>query len=189
MLFRKKLNDTALIKALKNNSEDALAQLYRDNYTSIRNYVMQNNGRPEDAEDVLQEAVIALWKIVLKPEFVLNAKLSTLVFAIAKNMWLKKLRKDVRTQFDSELVENIVSSYEPDLLNEKKTIALQLLNSLEEGCKDILTRFYFYQQTTEVIAKEMGFANTDVVKSRKYQCFKKLQSLAFSRYNKQDFFN
>jgi RNA polymerase sigma factor (sigma-70 family) len=189
MLFRKKLKDPELVKALKNNSEDALAQLYRDNYTSIRNYVMQHNGLSEDAEDILQEAVIAVWQLVAKPDFQLSAKLSTLVYAVAKNMWLKKLRKNMRIQYDSETVESLVAAYEPELLNEKKTIAMQLLGQLEEGCKDLLMRFYFYQQTTETIAQELGFANTDVVKSRKYQCFKKLQSLVQSRYTKQDFFN
>ena len=38
------------------------------------------------------------------------------------------------------------------------------------------------------IAEKMGFANTDTVKSKKYQCFKKLQSMVKDNYSKEDFF-
>lgn len=185
MLFKKRFNEQQLIEELKAGNEEALCQLYRDNYTTLRNYVMRNNGRPEDAEDLLQDAVIVVWENVRKKDFELTAKLSTFLFAVAKRMWLKRLNKNARIQYKDEFTFEWSEESEP--INEKLTVSEQLLQQLDRGCREILTLFYFKDLDTQTIAKQLGFANTDVVKSRKYQCFKKLQDLFFESYNKSDF--
>jgi DNA-directed RNA polymerase specialized sigma24 family protein len=53
-------------------------------------YIKDQKGREEDAEDLLQEALIVLWKNARKPEFTLDAKPSTYVYAVIKNLWLKQ---------------------------------------------------------------------------------------------------
>ncbi len=63
-----------------------------------------------------------------------------------------------------------------------------MMDRLDAGCIQILTLFYFKDLETKKIAEIMQFANADVVKSKKYQCFKKLQSLFEENYNSSDFF-
>jgi len=187
MLFKKRLNEKQLLEQLQVGNEEAFFQLYRDNYTTVRNYIMRNNGRPEDAEDLLQEAVVVVWENIRKPGFELSSKLSTFLFAIVKRMWMKKLNKNMRISYDDAKVEAAVESYQPDFVNEKLSISQELLNQLDERCKEILTLFYFIDMDTQAIATKMGLANADVVKSKKYQCFKKLQSLFLDGYTKSDF--
>jgi hypothetical protein len=47
--------------------------------------------------------------------------------------------------------------------------------------------FYFDGNDMEQIARKMQFANADTAKAKKYQCFKKLETLIKSRFNKSDF--
>jgi DNA-directed RNA polymerase specialized sigma24 family protein len=63
----------------------------------VKNFILKNNGDDSAVDDILQDAVIAVWKNTNKPEFLLQAKLSTYVMAIGKNLWFKELKK--RTKF------------------------------------------------------------------------------------------
>jgi DNA-directed RNA polymerase specialized sigma subunit len=65
----------------------------------------------------------------------------------------------------------------------------EYVKKLDETCRQLLSYFYFDELDNKVIAEKMGFANTDVVKSKKYQCFKKLEKDVRTHYNKEDFFN
>ncbi|MDA0783512.1 MAG: sigma factor [Bacteroidetes bacterium] len=60
----------------------------------ISNHVFQNSGNEDDAKDVLQDTLVALWQNVRKPHFELTVQLSTYLLAIAKNTWLKQLGND-----------------------------------------------------------------------------------------------
>jgi RNA polymerase sigma factor (sigma-70 family) len=189
MLFVKRLNEKKLLNALQEGKEEAFVQLYSDNYTTIRNFVMRNNGKPEDAEDLLQDAIIVLWQNIQNNRFELNAKLSTYIFAIIKRMWWKKLGKNSKISYNDDLIQQLQLADETEVDVEQKKIATQLLQQLDESCRELLSRFYFLDQSTQLIATEMGFANTDVVKSKKYQCFKKLQQETLKLYSKSDFWD
>jgi len=69
------------------------------------------------------------------------------------------------------------------------TIIHQMVAKLDETCKRLLSFFYSDGLDNKVIAEKMGFANTDTVKSKKYQCFKRLQGAVTNKFDKEDFFN
>ncbi|MCO6495065.1 MAG: sigma-70 family RNA polymerase sigma factor [Bacteroidetes bacterium] len=188
MPLEKRLSEQKLFEELKLSNEKALVQLYKDNYTMVRNYIMSNNGKTEDVEDVLQEAVVVVWEKVRDKDFELSSRLSTFLMAIAKNLWLKKLNKTSRIDFDNDKITAMRLGYYQDFSNEKRKIVGEMMNKLDSTCKQILILFYFKDMETKRIAEIMNFANTDVVKSKKYQCFKKLQSLFERNYNNADFF-
>lgn len=189
MLFEKKISEKKLFEELKAGNDKALIQLYNDNYTMVRNYIMRNNGKTEDVEDMLQEAVVVVWENVRKKEFELSSLLSTYLMGIVKNMWLKKLSKAARIDFDNDKVTALRKGYHQEFGNEKLRVVGLMMDRLDEGCRQILTLFYFKDLETQKIAEIMQFANSDVVKSKKYQCFKKLQALFEENYNSADFFD
>lgn len=189
MFFKKKIKEKDMVSELKNNSEDALVQLYNDNYTSVRNLVFKNSGKEKDVEDVLQEAVVVVWQKVKKTDFVLTSKISTYLYSIARFIWLKKLKKtDKLDGYNENLSYNSFFDITSIASNENKEIILNKIDKLDSVCKQILVSFYFYERDMNEIAKEMGFANSNVAKSKKYQCFKKLQESVLSSYSKSDFF-
>ena len=89
-------SDSDLVGEIKRGSEKALVTVYKQNLGAIKKFVLNNNGTVEEAQDVLQETLIAVWQNIAKPDFLLHVKLSTYVFSIAKNQWYKQLKKKTR---------------------------------------------------------------------------------------------
>ena len=45
---------------IRRGDEEGLVLLYEANRRMVRAFILRNNGRPEDADDMLQEAVVIL---------------------------------------------------------------------------------------------------------------------------------
>jgi RNA polymerase sigma factor (sigma-70 family) len=183
----KRLNDEQLVIAIKRGDKDAMVQLYKDNYAAVRNYVLKNNGNTDDAEDILQDAVIAVWEKIQQGSLELKAKLSTFVFAISKNLWLKRLGKLGRqVNMDGIKTENMSGKSE-DLHEQDRKIVLSMMELLGAKCREILSLFYFDGYDMSTIAEKLDYNNADTVKAKKHQCFKQLQEQFLKVYKKQDF--
>lgn len=188
----KSYSDQKVIEEIRNGNEEMLVYVYKQNYTPVRNFILRNNGEEDDIDDILQEGVIALWQNVMKEEFHLSAKLTTYLLAIVKNLWFKQLKKKNRlvrideTGSEREKVEgnsvNVLSSIDLTAIHE-------IMAEMDETCRKLLSYFYFDGYSNKVIATKLGFANTDTVKSKKYQCFKKLEGKVKEAYRKEDFFD
>ena len=90
------ISDNTLLDQLKNEDNASFEILYKFYYPSIEAHITQNFGNTEDAEDVFQEAIIVLLQKVRQENFVLTSSLKTYLFAIARNLWLKRLRDNKR---------------------------------------------------------------------------------------------
>jgi len=182
----KKLNDEQLVAAIKNGSKQALAQLYKDNYMTVRNYILKNSGNNDDAEDIIQDAVIVIWEKIKNNQLELRAKLSTLVFAISRNLWLKRLNRLAKqTNMDGIISENL-SVKDDAFASENRNIVMQMMDNLGVNCKELLTFFYFEGYDMNTIAQKLNYNNADTVKAKKHQCFKQLQQLFVTSYHKKD---
>ncbi len=187
MLGKKRLNDKQLVDAIRQGDKDALVQLYKDNYISVRNYVLKNNGNSDDAEDILQDASIAVWEKIRNDSLELKARLSTIVFAIAKNQWLKRLGKLGRqVNMDGINTEKMTEQAEEFPAHDRKLV-VEMMNLLGDKCRELLTLFYFDGLDMSSIAEKMNYNNADTVKAKKHQCFKHLQEQFLNRYNRNDF--
>ena len=185
MLGIGKLADHTVIERIRQGDEKMLVHLYKSNYRIVKNFILKNNGKEDDVDDVLQDTVIAVWKNAMKPEFLLTSKLSTYVYAIAKNLWYKQLKKRKRFKLVDESDQTtlgtteIKSSYDKDAIRE-------IVKQMDGTCRELLSLFYFDEMSTKDIASKMNFANANTVKSKKYQCFKKLKNTVLSSYDKED---
>jgi len=179
-------SDSEIINEIKRGNEKALLILYKQNLASIKKFVLNNSGNMDEAQDVTQETMIAVWQNVAKTDFLLHVKLSTYVLSIAKNQWYKQLKKKTRFKVvDVSATENLKAE-EPPLIYDAKIVS-DYVNKLDETCKRLLMYFYFDGLDMNTIAEQMGFANSDTVKSKKYQCFKKLESSVKEHFGKDDF--
>ena len=73
------------IERLQQGDREVLIELYKENERMVRKYIMENSGTSDDAEDLLQDALVILWQNARKPNFELHAKISTYLFAIVRN--------------------------------------------------------------------------------------------------------
>ncbi len=189
MFGKKKFSDEAIIVEIRKGNQEALVFLYEDNYTTVRNYILKNNGNPDDVEDVLQEAVIVVWQNVQKTDFTLSARFSTYIYSIVRNLWLKNINKNKRMDALDEVHTSTIAS---EIKNGEK-IDMKLVRSyvdkLNDTCRTLLQLFYFDGLDMTKIAEKMQFANADTAKSKKYQCFKKLEEMIKSDFKINDFLN
>ena len=153
----------------------------------IQSYIVNNNGSYDDAMDIFQEAMIALYEKAQSESFVLTCKLNTYVYSICRRLWLKRLQQlgKFSNQIDSH--EEAVS-VEEDLevhlrRNAEFTIMDRALNSLGEPCKSLLEGYYINKKGMQELAKDFGYTNADNAKNQKYKCLMRLKKLFFTQYN------
>ncbi len=176
------LNDDArILDMIWRGDERALVVLYEANRKMVASFVARNNGTHDDYEDLLQEALVVLWERVRAGRFEYASKLSTFLFATIRNIWLRRLAKAKR-----EIPSDLLSDRNPDpdasvldlIIEEEESQAVRdALNRIGEQCKKLLMLFYWEECSTEEIARQMGFANADTAKSKKYQCKKALERI------------
>lgn len=177
--------DAKVLDLIRKGDDEGLVMLYEANRKPIRAYITRNNGTEDDAEDLLQEAIIVLWERVRANRFEYNAQLSTFIYATVKNMWLRRLarmRRESPADIEAQTgrIED-ASSLDIMIESEDARIIHEALTTLGEPCKTLLMLYYWEEQTMEQIAVALSFANADTAKSKKYQCKKALQKLLKDR--------
>ena len=171
--------DARILDLMRRGDEEALVILFDANRRAVTAYVRNNNGTGDDAEDMLEEALIVLWEKVRSGNFRYEAKLGTFILAVVKNLWHRRLARQRRESPDLIEFERTANT-DPSPLDElmESDRANQVRNALEklgDPCRKLLLLFYWDEYSLEEIASAMGFANADTVKSKKYQCKKALE--------------
>lgn len=184
MLNRILLSDKEILRRIKENDRTILGELFISNERAISAYIKSNGGGTSDAQDLLQEAIIVLWQNVNAGRFELSAKISTYLFAIAKNKWMAESRR--RQKYDTNVFSLEEKAAEGNSLNaliddEAKNAVNEALEQLELPCKELLLLFYFEERSMVDIAEILNFANSDVAKAKKYQCKKALEKLLVNK--------
>jgi len=174
-------SDARVLDLIRRGDEKGLVLLFESSRTMVHSFILRNSGTADDAEDLLQEAVVILWEKVRGGEFEYRSKLSTFVFATVKNLWLRRLarsRREIAIELDPErTAADDPSPLEEAIETEQAQLVRDALERLGEPCKTLLLLFYWEELPMEEIALKMGMANADTAKSRKYQCKKALERL------------
>ena len=177
------VNETELFERIRKGDEKALEFIYRKYYRMMTKLVLNNNGTEDEARDVYQEALIVFWQKVRSNEFVLTSKMSTFIYSICHNLWLKELKRKSRlSNEEKELAEPI--DFEKA---EREKIIAECLNEMGESCRKVLMYYYFDDMSMQEIADKLGFANSDTAKTKKYKCKEKFDELVRAKYSEKDF--
>lgn len=180
-------NEQALLKGLALNDSRAIETIYKDNFAVIQAFIMQNNGSYDDARDVFQEAMIALYEKAQTESFVLTCQIKTYVYSICRRLWLKRLQQLGRYSNKVDNLEETVPVEEDLEIHEKRNAEFAIMdramNSLGEPCKSLLEGYYLKKMGMQELAAEFGYTNADNAKNQKYKCLMRLKKLFFSQYN------
>jgi RNA polymerase sigma factor (sigma-70 family) len=172
--------DEHLVELIRQDNDGALAFLYEKNIRMIMKYVLQNNGTEKEAISLLQDALVILWEKVKKQDFTLKSRLSTYLYGVVKNLWLRELARQKKMSSLDALADN--PGHNPGLdealeSDEMKEIVKSCLARLSEICRNVLIAFYYEELSMQEISRRLGLAGEDVAKSKKYQCKKELERL------------
>lgn len=180
-------NEQALLKGLGNNESKAIETIYKENFNMVQTFVLNNNGSYDEARDIFQEAMIALYEKTQNNAFVLTCQIKTYIFSICRRLWLKRLQQMGKYSSPVDGFEEMVAIEEDFEEHEKRnvefTIMDRALNSLGEPCKSLLEGYYLKKMDMHKLATEFGYTNADNAKNQKYKCLIRLKKLFFSQYN------
>jgi RNA polymerase sigma factor (sigma-70 family) len=177
--------DSEIVFGILNNSENAIKRLYVAYFPMVMQLIVNNNGTPDDAKDIYQEAIIVLYNKIKKGDFELNSKLKTFIYSVCRRLWLKRLSQmnryggDIHDFQEYLSVEDDVEQQgERDIQFTKMQSALQLLG---EPCKTIIEDFYIHNRSMQDICESFGYTNADNAKTQKYKCLQRLKKLFFQQ--------
>ena len=172
------ISDTTLLQQLKTEDNASFQLLYKFYFPSVSYYVRQNMGNAEDAEDVFQEAITVLLQKVRQPQFVLTASLKTYLGAIAKNIWLKRLRDNKIISVENfDRYQQETSTFFPELKCEKtrEDKVSSWLAKITANCQRILKALFYHREPIESLMKKMGWKNRHVAANQQYKCIQQVK--------------
>ena len=178
--------EKALLEGLAANDTNAIETIYRENYTTIQSFIVKNNGYPEDARDIFQEAMVVLFEKAKSDSFVLSCQIKTYLYSVCRRLWLKRLQQQSRYYPAFELlketvpVENEIEAH--DKMNADFNLMEQALIKIGEPCKSILEAYYIQKKSMPEIAETFGYTNADNAKTQKYKCLVRLKKIFFAQY-------
>ncbi|MCO6483537.1 MAG: sigma-70 family RNA polymerase sigma factor [Flavobacteriales bacterium] len=159
------------------NDPKAIRMLYRKHFPAVRQYVLANNGRKADSEDVFQEAVLVLWLKVKEGGFE-GHDAGGFLFRVAKNKWLDILRSPSKREMNT-LGDNHIelAGNAPEAGNvEDRIVRLrEVYGMLDTKCRQVLDLFYFERKSLSVIAGTLG-VEEESIRTIKYRCMMKLRA-------------
>lgn len=168
-----------LLQGIKEGNTQVLNKIYQDYHKAILHLVESNKGTTEDARDVFQEAILAIYQKSKDPEFKLKHTFLTYFYAVCKNIWRNKMKK--KSFGEVSLSDEMIPMYKendlPDIeKNEKQLLFQNKFALLGADCQKLLNLFFAKVKMAEIMDK-MGFSSIGYTKKRKFQCKTKLIEL------------
>ncbi len=175
-----------LLQGLAISDKASVEAIYRENYTVIQAFILNNNGTTDDARDIFQEAMVVLYEKAKDPSFSLHCQLRTYLYSVCRRLWLKRLQQLSKYGGHVEGLEETVPVEEEIEEHEKRNADFLLMEmamgKIGEPCKSLLDAYYLQKKSMQDIAAEFGYTNADNAKTQKYKCLLRLKKLFFSQY-------
>lgn len=173
-------NNTDILIDLKGESNYAFGELYQNHFNSIQYFVTHNSGSTMDAEDIFQDTMLVLVQKLRQDDFQLTASVKTYIMAIAKHLWLKKLRNSSREiEFtdlnDEKFYDEITLSIE-----QEKTYLDKLqfyMTQITDHCSRLMHDMFFKNKPIEQIQKEHGYSTKHNAQNQKHKCVEQIRKV------------
>lgn len=181
--MKKDASNDDLQKRLRADDKSALEFVYNSYKKEFLNYAKQYNIDGNEALDIFQDAVIALYqKFTSQQVHLTNSTVKTYLFGIGKHkifdtLKLKKNYLKVEKEFedyDEIKLENDSPNYYQKQLS-------SLIENISESCRELLRLYYYRNLTINEIVEQSHYKDANTVKSHKSRCMKRLKALASSK--------
>nr|WP_319399912.1 sigma factor [uncultured Carboxylicivirga sp.] len=175
---RLRYSNNELLEGVFNRDSQVIKHIMGLVWVPVRDFVIQNSGKEDDAMNLIQEGFIAIYTKTEKPQ--LTSSFSTYFQSICRKMWLNELRvrKKENVLLQSvDTAEIIAEESEEEVLYEKRRLLyLKHFNNITRVCQDLL-RLVSKGFSNEDITAELAFSSVQYMKNRKTQCSKKLMDM------------
>jgi len=173
--------DQKYIDGLLKNNSFIIQAIYDKFVPKVVNYIKQNSGDTDKAQDVIQETLITIYKQANEKNLQLTCPFDAYFFLLCKRKWLNELKK--LSNKEVTINEEVLSiddeaqelAFETSVFGEKQALFTDMFNQLGTACKDLLTAT-FKIKSMEEVAKSLGVTYA-YARKKKSLCIGKLTEL------------
>lgn len=165
---------TELVESIRAGDQDAMSRLYATFGRGVRYYLSRQLGAQE-IEDKVHDTFLVVLGAIQRGELRDPERLMGYVRTVVRRLVATHIDRLVEERKERTDVESGISladeraDPEKDAERQQKMeIMQQVLRSISKRDREILTRFYLYEQTQEQICRDMGLNDTQfrLLKSR-----------------------
>jgi len=173
-----------ILDGLRKGESKAFTKLGQETWSSIisvvkRSYPKNDEQAFEDAKDLMQNALIEIFKALSKPDKDFPNKDSFFAYfhQIVRRKWIDELRKR-KMSFKDENIEEIVLEAPSNIELEvhHKMLIEEILPKMGEKCEKLFPAFRFDGYSYQELAQKFDLS-FELVKSRLKECKKKFEEL------------
>ena len=155
-----------LVSKLSQGDDASFQRLYEIFAKKIYHTSLKMNLVPEEAEEIVQEVFLKIWKYRnrLDPDRSINAYM----LAIVKSLVLEKVRKNTRFiafqryQIHIEEAKTIGGPEEQFIFDEFHELSMELIENLPAAQKEVFKLKHFENQSVEEISKKLNVSRRTV---------------------------
>jgi len=170
------------LDTLLKDSDQAFESLYTNYKDDFLAFAKTFSLNEEEITDIYQESFLSFYENLLNGKITeFTSSIKTYIFSIGKFKIYEHLRANSKLKVIDAPINDDITIDELNLDNEVLTEREQLVKTnfkkLGKQCQLILELFYFKGKTLKDIKAIENYDNTDVVKSQKSRCLRKLKQL------------
>ncbi|WP_027002585.1 RNA polymerase sigma factor [Hugenholtzia roseola] len=184
------MESTKNLSCLLSENNLSYEKIYEQYFQMVVRYVQKNSGSYEDAQDLFQDTILVVLKKLKQDDFVLSASLKTYLMAIAKNLWLKRLREQKnRLRFIesnslslSEQENSLVQNWIDDERGYWERVQ-SYMQKVSNHCQNLLNAIFFHNKSIEEVQKEFNYSTRHNAQNQKYKCLEQVRKVKEKDYD------
>lgn len=170
---------TLFLENLSQGKQEDIVLLYEKIFPKIEQFVLHNNGRIGDADDIFQKALLQIIVRYRKEPFDISTSFENYFFTVCKNLWRRELNASKFTTNDSDFMHTLSDETDSAFAiveQERYDLFTEKLEVLSENCKQLL-QLFFKKTPYTVLMRKFGYNSENVVRQRIFKCKKRLIEL------------
>jgi RNA polymerase sigma factor (sigma-70 family) len=180
----KTFTDQQIIEAIKKDDQSGYLAIYHSRTGQLKNHILGNGGSQADADEIEQKTIVILYEKIVNNTFVLNpgTKLSTFLYAIGRNLWLKRHASASKTTLLGDNHESIndvdydLDEYRFEAQDREESLLIQAIAKLGEKCQTILKAKYYQKISDRDLSLQMGDMQESTIRKKRYKCIMQLKN-------------
>ncbi|MCB0528754.1 MAG: RNA polymerase sigma factor [Saprospiraceae bacterium] len=171
--------DSYLIRALLDNDNAVIGEIYRRFAARIERFVCANSGNADDACDVFQDALLAIAHQARKPGFVLRCPFEAYLYLVCRGKWLNELKRRQRAQVTIAEADGFKHTTDAGALADqtlteeaRNRLFVRFFDRLSEKCRAFL-KLSWTGLSMEEVSEQMG-VSYGYARKKKAECIAQL---------------
>ncbi|QHI38701.1 ECF RNA polymerase sigma factor SigL [Kordia antarctica] len=173
--------DQKYIDGLASNNSFIIQAIYDKFVPKVVNYIKQNSGDAERAQDIIQETLVTIYNQASQKKMKLTCPFDAYFFLLCKRKWLNELKKsnlkEVTINEDALSKDEDVQklSFETSVFEKRQLLFNEMFQKLGNACKDLL-KATFKIKSMEKVSEHLGVSYA-YARKKKSLCIGKLTML------------